>query len=178
MTVDHDALMMAHLIRALAPHGVGEDRIVITYEADLQDYDVLITGGELSEAQIEGLFDVARHGGVFRFVAPRNTERWDAQAHREGAKILKAAAAEARLKHPDLPHFDRATQTLTAFVRTLEVWAGFEPGSALTAFDDQKVTLALRDLNTDQARFRKLMEATSVLAEYDVDLLLIGLSIA
>lgn len=27
MTVDHDALMMVHLLRELSPHGIGEDRI-------------------------------------------------------------------------------------------------------------------------------------------------------
>lgn len=174
MTDARDARMLAHYLNALTPYGIGADRLVLTYEDDLQDYDVLVLGGELTDRQIEGLFDASRRGGCLRFVDARNTTRWDEVLRREGAALGQALAVDTRRDHPDLPRFDRTTGTLADFARSLEVWAGFEPGSALRVEDTHTVTVTLQSPRPDFARFQMLVQATSVLAQYDIRLHLIG----
>jgi|GEM_PF-4826354 len=173
MTTDHDALMMAHLLRELAPHGIDEERITIEYQDDLQDYDVLISGGELTPEQIGNLADATRTGGCVRFSDTRNTDLWHAHLGREGRKILIAQAAEARRQHPDLPRFDRAACTLREFVAVLEVWAGVEPGSTLTVMDDRTVQVQFNG-RPDFTAIQKHLAATAVLAAEDIEVILVG----
>lgn len=168
---DHDALMMAHLLRELEPHGVGADRITIEYQDDLQDYDVLITGGELTQAQISGLSDATRMGGCVRFSDARNTDLWYAHLGREGRKMQ---IAEARRKHPDLPRFDPARQTLAEFVRALEIWLGATPGSTLTVTGGKSVLAELHGLPQDLDAMRKHMIVMAALSEADVEVSMFG----
>ena len=176
MTTDHDARMMAHLLGLLEPHGIGADRLTIAYEDDLQDYDVLISGGELSDAQIAGIWEAMRLGGCPRFTDTRNTDRWHEALRRDGRRILKAQAAEARLRHPDIPRFDPATRTLLEFVQALEIWSGAEPGSTLTVTGDQAVLVQFNGTPPDFAAIQKLLVVTAILADEDIEVLqLIGM---
>ena len=175
MTTEHNARMMAHLLGLLEPHGIGADQLVIAYRDDLQDYDVLISGGELSHAQIAAIWEAMRLGGCPRFTDARNTDRWHEALRREGVKILKAQAAEARLRHPDIPRFDRATQTLLEFIHALEIWSGAEPGSTLTVTGDQAVLAQFNGPPPDFAAIQKHLVVTAILADEDVDIIqLIG----
>ena len=176
MTTDHDARMMAHLLGLLEPHGIGADRLTIAYEDDLQDYDVLISGGELSDAQIAAIWEAMHLGGCPRFTDARNTDRWHEALRREGLKILKAQAAEARLRHPDIPRFDRATRTLLEFVHALEIWSGAEPGSTLTVTGDQAVLAQFNGPPPDFAAIQKHLVVKAILADEDIEVLqLIGM---
>ena len=174
MSTNPDDRMLAHLVSALAPHGIGADRLVLTYEDVLQDYDVLILGGDLTDSQIEGLCEATRMGGCLRFEEPRNTTRWDDILRREGTALMKTQAADLRRNHPDLPRFDPSTGTLSDFARSLEVWAGLEPGSVLKVVDERTITMAFSNPPPDFARFNALMQATSVLAEYDIQFWITG----
>lgn len=175
MTTDPDALMKAHLLGLLEPHGIAADRLTISYQDDLQDYDVLISGDDLSDAQIAGIWEAVRMGGCPRFTNAHNTDRWHEALRREGLKILKGQAAEARLRHPDIPRFDRAAQTLLEFVHALEIWSGAEPGSTLTVTGDQAVLAQFRGPPPDFAAIQKHLVVTAVLADEDVDVIqLIG----
>ncbi|WP_420471890.1 hypothetical protein [Brevundimonas sp. FT23042] len=178
MTDDHDARMLAHLLQALEPHGIGADRLILTYEDYLQDYDLQILGGDLTDAQIEALFDATRLGGCVRFAEPANETRWGAHLKREGAALLKTRAAEVRGQNPDLPRFNRSTDTLPAFARSLELWAGLEPGSALVVTGEKTVQLDFAERAPDLARFHRLMQAMGVLAEEDIEVVMIGRSTA
>lgn len=62
MAAIHDARML-HLFRELEPFGIRGDRIKIAYHAYMQDYDVLISGGALTDRQIEGICSATRMGG-------------------------------------------------------------------------------------------------------------------
>lgn len=173
---DPDARMMEHLVRELAPYGIGADRLAISYEDYLQDYDVLISGEVLTEEQIGGIIKTMPKGGCFRFTLDENERRWSEALGRKGLKLMKAQAAEARLTHPDLPKFDRSADTLADFVQSLEVWAGVAPGSTLKVLDEKTVQAEFTGMATDPARIQKHLVVTAVLADENIDVLqLIGL---
>lgn len=166
---DHTARMRAELVRQLKPHSIGADRLAVEYQDDWQDYDVLIDGGELTGEQIAGIREAVRMGGCVRFSDTRNTDRWDQILRWEGAQILKAQAAEARLEYPDIPRFDRSADTLTGFVRSLEIWAGAEPGSTLTVLDDRTVQVEFRGAVPNFARIQKHLVVTAILTDEDIE---------
>lgn len=87
MSPIHDARILAHFLRELEPYGIGRDRIAIEYQDVLQDYDVLISGGALTDTQVDQIWRATRMGGVVRFADRRNTERWFALLEREARKI-------------------------------------------------------------------------------------------
>lgn len=176
MTDDPDARMLAHLLRVLEPHGIGADRLTITYEEDLQDYDVLISGDALTEPQMTGVIEATLLGGCPRFTDPGNEALWHAHLRREGTALLKARAAGMREQHPDLPRFDRSTGTLSDFAHSLEVWAGLEPGAALKVTGDNTVVADFQGASPDVDGFAALMGVLDLLAEHDIDVLLIGRS--
>lgn len=177
MTDDYHARMLAHLLRALEPHGVGADRLTIAYEEDLQDYDVLISGDVLTEAQMTGVSEATRLGGCVRFTNPGNEALWHDRLNREDMALLKARAAGMREQHPDLPPFDRSTGTLSDFTRSLEVWAGLEPGSSLRVTDDRTVVVDVQEPKPDFPRFTTLMRAVDLLAEHDIEVFMTGRSV-
>lgn len=172
MSLTPDDRMLAHLLPALEPHGIGADRLTLTYEDDLQDYDILISGDLLSDVQMEAVLAATTLGGCVRFANPVNEARWYEITAREGEKLLKARAAP----HPDVPRFDRSTDTLPAFARSLERWAGLEPGSALKVTDDRTVMVDFQGTPPDFARFTTLMQALDGLSADGVTVLLIGRS--
>ena len=173
---DHIARMKTDLVRQLEPHRIDADLLAVEYHEEWQDYDVLIGGAELTDEQLAGVREAVQMGGCVRFSDTRNTDRWDAVLRQEGVQILKAQAAEARLKYPDIPRFDRSSDTLTGFVRSLEVWAGAEPGSTLTVLDDRTVRAEFRGTAPDFARIQKNFVVTAILADEDIQVLqLIGM---
>lgn len=176
MTDDAHGRMLAHLLRALEPHGIGADRLTIAHEEDLQDYDVLISGDVLNEAQMTGVSKATRLGGCVRFTNPANEALWRDHLNREGTVLLKARAAGMRQQHPDLPRFDRSTGTLSDFARSLEIWAGLQPGSALRVTDDRTVIVNVQNAEPDFSRVSTLMRALDVFAEDGVTVLLMGRS--
>ena len=168
---DHEALMKANLARQLEPHGISADCLSVEYRNDWQDYDVVISGGELTGDQIAAIREAVRMGGCPRFTDSRNEVQWHNNLSREGTQILKAQAADARLKYPDLPRFNRSADTLADFVQSLEAWAGAEPGSVLTAQDERTVLAQFVGPVPNLERIQKHLIVTAILAEADIDVL-------
>jgi hypothetical protein len=156
----------AELLRQVEPAGIGGDRIDVEYQAELQDFEVRVGGGELSDEQIALLREATRFGGCLVFTNTANSlRRFNAQA-RDGSAILKARAAELIPKLVGLPRFDPAETTLATFALELEAYCGFEPGTALLARNNAVEVRAGRDVGFDQ--FQRLLDAvTAALAHHD-----------
>lgn len=174
MTADHDARMLAGLLHDLAPHGVGAERITVAWQDDWQDYDVLIDGGELTDQQIAAVRAAVRMGGCVRFGDGRNTDRWLEILRREGRELQLARAAELRQLHPDIPKFNPSTGALADFARSLEIWCGFEPGSAFAVTGEKTVMVEFRDGPPALLSLTRLMDATAIFAEEGIDVLILG----
>lgn len=169
--------LKAKLIALLEPLGVAPHRLQVAYQDDLQDYDILIGGGTLTDEQIADVDQATRSRGCLRFSNRANDQKLHQMHAREGRLLMKAQAVELRALHPDLPTFDPASQSLNDFVRKLETWFGFEPGAALQVMDDGSVMTKSRDPSFDFSSAQKLMNALTILSAEDVSVLILGRSV-
>ena len=75
MTSDDDEAITRSkdwFVERLSAYGIGEDRIHVTYQDFLQDYEITISGGLLTEEQVEGVQKVTRDGGCVVFENSEN----------------------------------------------------------------------------------------------------------
>ena len=168
----------AALVRQLEPVGIGEDRIHVEYRAYLQDCEVLIDGGELTDEQISLLRDATRFGGCLAFTNAENDARLHRAESRDGQEIMKARAAELLPKLAGLPRFDPRKTTLADFAVEIEVFCGIAPGTALHASDGKTLDVRAQS-NVDSVQLQRLMDAiTAALSlQDDVSIRLIGMSL-
>ncbi len=162
------------LKQELAACGVPADAVQVRYEHVLQGYDIVVTCGPLSEAQVACLTDIGNMPGHVTFTDPRNAalER-EILSKRHKARLREVAASMV-----DLPRFDPSTATLADFVRTIERYCGLEPGANVEIVGDRLLTfrkLSLPSSGGEASQRGRLMETISAaLVEHDVQIGVIG----
>ena len=156
----------AGLLKQLESSGIGEDLIHVEYQDEIQSYDVLVDGGELTDEQIALLTQATRFA-CLRFTSPANNSRLHRVQERQARELMKARAAELVPKLVGLPRFDPSKTTLARFALELEVYCGFGPGTALQARGNNGLEIRIRSQVTLDQRRRLNDAITAALAQHD-----------
>ncbi|WP_299174843.1 hypothetical protein [uncultured Brevundimonas sp.] len=166
----------ADVMRRLGEVGIEAGRIEITYQQDLQDYEILVRGPALTDDQIRQARTVTRGFGVLVFENMENEARMGQQESVEGRAMLRQMGADLRAKTPGLPLYDPAAMSLADFAVVLETYSGFQPGQVLSAPDNHTLHVDPGAGQIDIKRFSRLLEAiTGALFDHeDVEVLLMG----
>jgi len=177
MTSDDDEAITRSkdwFVERLSAYGIGEDRIHVTYQDFLQDYEITISGGLLTEEQVEGVQKVTRDGGCVVFENSENAGLFSRFEARDGREMLKAFAIRQAQQMSNLPRFDPTLTRLEDFVRELEAHCGLEPGTMLTVVGDRHVELRV-ETGTDPRDFQKLFGvAMASLIPHDIEVEPVG----
>jgi len=166
----------ADLIARLTAAGVQESDITVTYRDDLQDYEILIGGGTLTDEAIAGIRTATRMAGIITFEDTENVARLYAQEAVEGRALMRNMGAELRASTRGLPVYDPAAMSLADFAATLETYAGFQPRQVLSVRENETLRIGPVIGPTDFDRSRKLFDAiTATLFDHeDVNVELVG----
>ena len=154
--------------------GVPADAVQVRYEHVLQGYDIVVSCGLLSEAQVACITDIGNLPGHVTFTDSHNTalER-DITNKRHKARMRDLAASM-----PDLPRYDPSAMPLSVFVREIERYCGLEPGARIKVASDNLLTFRKLSLpfNGDEGRqVVRLMEVVgAALVDHDIRIGVIG----
>lgn len=154
--------------------GVPAEAVEVRYEHVLQGYDIVVSCGLLSEAQVACVTDIGNLPGHVTFTDSRNT----ALEREITNKRHKARMRDLAASMPDLPRYDPSTMSLTEFARTIERYCGLEPGTNVEVVSDRLLTFRKLSLpfNRGEASQRgRLMEILgAALVDHDVQIGVIG----
>lgn len=154
--------------------GVPAEAVQVRYEHVLQGYDIVVSCGPLSEAQVACITDIGNLPGHVTFTDARNTAlEWEITNKRHKARMRDLAASM-----PDLPRYDPSAMSLTEFAREIERYCGLEPGAWIEVAGDEWLTFRKPSLplNGDESsRIARLMQvAGAALVDHDIRIGVIG----
>jgi hypothetical protein len=166
----------ADLIARLTAAGVQESDIMVTYRDDLQDYEILIGGGTLTDEGIAHIRTATRMAGIVTFEDSENAARLHAQEAVEGRALMRNMGAELRASTPGLPVYDPAAMSLADFATALETYAGFQSRQVLSVRENETLRIGPVIGPIDSDRSRKLFNAiTATLFDHEeVNVVLVG----
>lgn len=154
--------------------GVPAEAVEVRYEHVLQGYDIVVSCGLLSEAQVACVTDIGNLPGHVTFTDSRNI----ALEREITNKRHKARMRDLAASMPDLPRYDPSTMSLTEFAREIERYCGLDPGAWIEVASNNLLTFRKLSLpfNGDEGRqvVRLMKVAGAALVDHDIRIGVIG----